>query len=331
MVFNIDISTVSCSATASGESWNPLDSPILKKSPWLPITQANCATTTLDAAKLLNPVDKLVFHQTNNELYTDTIKAALRDCGHHKISDQSQLVKGGLSLFESESRTRSMTASILGSDVESHTGEHGGGGNKKKRNSRKKNANGTRKTALVAMMTQAQTQVNRVGVGAPVSADSTRLSPSTKNRHLIPSPATLQPMLFSKLPASAYSSQAASSASSDICESDATSPFSRSPPSVAGANHLRKGMLGELLEKYNSRVRDIIVTDENGHQETYEVALENDFISGDVRSRPVTRSGLNEALGPPSVGPGGIQNILPQRKVMCAEDFEVLTCLGKGA
>ena len=93
-------------------------------------------------------------------------------------------------------------------------------------------------------------------------------------------------------------------------------------------------MLGDLLEKYNSKSGDIIiVTDENGHQGTYEVALENDFISGDVRSRPVTRSGSKEDLGPSGVGLGGVQSVhlqQPQRRKMCAGDFEVLTCLGKG-
>lgn len=328
MVFNIDISTVSGSVTAGGESWNPLDSPVLKKNPCI------VPPTILDTTKLSNQADKL----EHKKPYRDTIKAELHVGGHGKIRSPPQLVKGGLSaLFESESRMGSRAASIVGSDVESHTGDYGDGGNKKKRNRRKKkNSKNSGRTALVAMMAQ-QTQANSASMGAPLPENSTHLSPPTKKSYPIPSPATLQPLLFSKLPASAYSSQAPSSASSDICESDAATSFSRSPSSIAGASNLRKGMLGELLEKAHSKLGDIIIiTDENGHQGTYEVALENDFISGDVRSRPVTRSGSNEnlgELGPSGVGLGGVQKThlqQPQRRKMCAEDFEVLTCLGKG-
>ncbi|RPB24079.1 kinase-like protein [Terfezia boudieri ATCC MYA-4762] len=58
--------------------------------------------------------------------------------------------------------------------------------------------------------------------------------------------------------------------------------------------------------------------------ETYEVALEHDFISGDIRSRPVTRCESKENLG-------GTATPVQQKRKMCADDFEVLRCLGKGA
>ncbi|KAF8455048.1 kinase-like domain-containing protein [Kalaharituber pfeilii] len=147
-----------------------------------------------------------------------------------------------------------------------------------------------------------------------------------KNGYLSPQPARVnvglppvESLTFKKLPPSAYSSQANSSASSEIDENEAANTPATSLSPQAGTTPTKKSLLGTLLEKQNAELGDIItVTNEYGQVESYEVALEHDFISRDVRSRPVTRSGQTP------------QPAQAKRK-MCAEDFEVLKCLGKGA
>ncbi|RPB24634.1 kinase-like protein [Terfezia boudieri ATCC MYA-4762] len=288
--------------------------------------------------------------------YTDLIRDRSQKTAKPLINPQP--VQGGLSaLFESDSRMGSRAGSRAGSDTEGLGGVIGEGSSKKKKNRKMIKKSGNAGEERKRIIAEAYGRVPSKGGATekqkaapwPASAavaDPTRLSPRTSKTHpSLDPPAQYQPLIFSKLHASVYSSQPTSSASSEIDESEATTPLSTSPSPCAGTTPVKKGILGELLEKANVEPGDIItVTNENGHQETYEVALEHDFISGDVRSRPVTQCESKENLGGTATpvgnqgqalrfpGIGGTQTPqVQQKRKMRADDLEVLRCLGKGA
>lgn len=343
MVFTLDSLTITSGSNRATEqeAWNPLDSPVLeKKNPYMMPSRAG----TLHVKGELAPSGLAIQNGNvfSKRSYADTIKGGSKQNG--KVLSPPQPVRGGLSaLFESDSRMGSRMGSRAGSDTEGPAGAIGEGSGKKKRNRNRKkkggNLNDNQNTVLAYGLTTSEEYGKISGKAAVVpgraTADPTRLSPEMAKTHAIPTANV--PLTFGKLPAYTYSSQPTSSASSDIDESEATTPFSGSPSPRAGTTPIRKSMLGELLENASAEPGDMItVTNEHGHQAMYEVALEHDFISGEVRSRPVTRSGSNESLRGGAVTPMGptLRATTPQphqKKKMCADDFEVLRCLGKGA
>lgn len=321
----------------------------------LPTTGHRGVGTELDLTKLAAR-DRDMPQQVKKMSYADLIRDGSQKAAKPLINPQP--VQGGLSaLFESDSRMGSRAGSRAGSDTEGLGGVIGEGSSKKKKNRKKIKKSGNVAEERKRIIAEAYGRVPLKGGATekqkaapwPASAavaDPTRLSPQTSKTHpSLDPPAQYQPLIFSKLHASVYSSQPTSSASSEIDESEATTPLSTSPSPCAGTTPVKKSILGELLEKANVEPGDIItVTNENGHQETYEVALEHDFISGDVRSRPVTQCESKENLGGTATpvgnqgqalrfpGIGGTQTPqVQQKRKMCADDFEVLRCLGKGA
>ena len=363
MVFTLDsINTVGAAKpttnTQRDVSWNPLDSPVAERKQgdmMFPTARRHGVGAALDLTKLAIQ-DGNIPQQDKKMSYADLIRDGSQK--NAKALSHPQPVRGGLSaLFESESRMGSRAGSTAGSDIEGPGGAAGEGSSKKKRSRNRKKKSGNAEAERKKKIAEAYgptplkgaTSLKQRATPSPTPAavaDPTRLSPPTSKTHSSLDPTTqYQPLTFAKLPTSAYSSQPTSSTSSEIDESEAATPLSTSPSLGVGTTLAKKSMLGELLSKTNAEPGDMItVTNEDGHQVTYEVALEHDFISGDVRSRPVTRCGSKENLGGTATpvenqgpalrlpGIGGTQTPQAQQKrKMCADDFEVLRCLGKGA
>ena len=258
-------------------------------------------------------------------------------------------IKGGLSaIFASESRNASRAGSRVCSDAEGPAPKVDAAAapekKKKKRAQKSKTGNAT---ALLGNSN------NAPGLRPLNQRSTTTTSLNTKSAQASRPKMDQEILSFHERRQISYSGQT-SSASSDLEDSEVPASVYASEASSAGTTPVRRSMLGLPLEASGATYGDLVtVTSEDGLDvETYEVALDHDFISGDVRSRPITRAGSKERapsssrtasalstpprlLAPmPGLAASRSRPSTPQistKQSVCAADFEVLRCLGKGA